>query len=97
MKNTTIPFNKPTFVGNELTYIAEALERGHISGDGKFTRKCNTLLEEIIQDSKSSNYNILYTCFGNGSVSPKYQRRGRSYHTFVHIRDNCQCLCNQGC
>jgi len=40
-----IPFNKPSLVGNELAYIQQALEAGHISGDGIFTRKCHNFLE----------------------------------------------------
>jgi dTDP-4-amino-4,6-dideoxygalactose transaminase len=40
-----IPFNKPSFAGNEVRYIAEAIERGHISGDGTFTKRCHELLQ----------------------------------------------------
>ena len=40
-----IPFNKPYFEGKELVYIAEAINRGHISGDGHFTRKCSEFFE----------------------------------------------------
>lgn len=40
-----IPFNKPTLVGNEDEYIKEAIERGHVSGDGYFTKRCHALLE----------------------------------------------------
>src|SRR3989337_252184 len=41
-----IPFNKPSLSGNEFRYMVEAVERGHISGDGEFTRRCEALLEE---------------------------------------------------
>jgi dTDP-4-amino-4,6-dideoxygalactose transaminase len=40
-----IPFNRPALVGDELRYIAAAVERGHISGDGLFTQRCQALLE----------------------------------------------------
>lgn len=40
-----IPFNKPCFEGKELVYIAEAINRGHISGDGTFTKKCAELFQ----------------------------------------------------
>jgi dTDP-4-amino-4,6-dideoxygalactose transaminase len=40
-----IPFNKPSLTGAEFQYISEALGRGHISGDGHFTKKCHQLLE----------------------------------------------------
>jgi dTDP-4-amino-4,6-dideoxygalactose transaminase len=40
-----IPFNKPSMVGNELEYIAQAVQSGHISGDGVFTKKCHAWLE----------------------------------------------------
>lgn len=41
-----IPFNRPCFEGNELAYITEAMKTGKISGNGLFTRKCSTFLEE---------------------------------------------------
>src|SRR5690348_2898996 len=40
-----IPFNKPAIAGNEYAYIADSLARGHISGDGYYTRECQALLE----------------------------------------------------
>ena len=42
----SIPFNKPFIVGKELYYIAQAVQSGHLSGDGVFTRKCNAWLEQ---------------------------------------------------
>ncbi len=46
MENEKIPFNKPFIVGKELYYIAQAVQNGHLSGDGCFTQKCNCWLEE---------------------------------------------------
>ena len=40
-----IPYNKPFIAGNELAYIADAVSRGQLSGDGDYTRKCNAWLE----------------------------------------------------
>jgi len=41
----SIPFNRPSIVGEEARYMAEAVARGHISGDGEFTRRCAQLLQ----------------------------------------------------
>ena len=41
-----IPFNKPTAVGPELANIADALARGHLSGNGYYTKRCQQWLEE---------------------------------------------------
>ncbi|WP_216907213.1 dTDP-4-amino-4,6-dideoxygalactose transaminase [Synechococcus sp. CCY 0621] len=41
-----IPFNKPYLTGRELHHISEAHARGQLAGDGHFTKKCNTWLEE---------------------------------------------------
>ncbi|HET9652949.1 MAG TPA: dTDP-4-amino-4,6-dideoxygalactose transaminase [Usitatibacter sp.] len=43
-----IPFNRPTIVGREYEYMAEAVRRGHIAGDGHFTRQCHALLEKSV-------------------------------------------------
>lgn len=41
-----IPFNKPYFTGKETDYIKEAVASGHISGNGKYTKKCQQFFEE---------------------------------------------------
>ncbi len=43
-----IPFNKPHLTGRELSYMAEAVVNGHISGDGGFTKRCQTILEQSL-------------------------------------------------
>ena len=40
-----IPFNKPGLVGHELTYIADAILRGHSAGDGRYTSLCHDFLQ----------------------------------------------------
>jgi dTDP-4-amino-4,6-dideoxygalactose transaminase len=52
VSSCSIPFNKPGLVGNEIRYVLEAIERGHISGDGAFTAKCNALLEQELGAAK---------------------------------------------
>jgi len=47
-----IPFNKPCLTGNEFNYVSDAIKQGHASGDGPFTRKCQSLLESILVTSK---------------------------------------------
>ncbi len=41
-----IPFNKPYMTGKELWYIAQAHHNGWLAGDGGFTKRCNTWLEQ---------------------------------------------------
>lgn len=41
-----IPFNRPTRTAHDLPNIQQALERGHLSGDGPFTKRCHQILEE---------------------------------------------------
>jgi len=40
-----IPYNRVTLTGSELAYIHEAVERGHLSGDGSFTKRCHEILQ----------------------------------------------------
>lgn len=42
----TTPFNKPFIIGPELDYIADAVARGHLSGDGHYTKLCHQWLEQ---------------------------------------------------
>ena len=41
-----IPFNKPHLSGNELDYIKDAVNSGKLSGNGKYTKKCQHFFEE---------------------------------------------------
>ncbi|MEN6435839.1 MAG: dTDP-4-amino-4,6-dideoxygalactose transaminase [Anaerolineaceae bacterium] len=48
-----IDFNRPHLTGKEMEYALQAYENAHISGDGNFTKKCNAILEEVIQAPKA--------------------------------------------
>ena len=39
------PFNKPYITGKEVHYIYDAVASGHISGNGKYTKKCQQYFE----------------------------------------------------
>lgn len=52
MKEIKVPFNKPSFTGNELEYISNAVSNAHISGDGPYTKKCHELLEKRFNAKK---------------------------------------------
>jgi dTDP-4-amino-4,6-dideoxygalactose transaminase len=47
------PFNKPFVTGNELDYIQGAIDNGHLSGNGSFTKLCQAWLEEGIGCQKA--------------------------------------------
>jgi dTDP-4-amino-4,6-dideoxygalactose transaminase len=42
----SIPFNRPAVVGRELEYLAQAAASGHLAGDGPFTKRCESLLQQ---------------------------------------------------
>lgn len=41
-----IPFNRASLAGKEFEYIKDALDNMHISGDGRYTKKCQEFLEK---------------------------------------------------
>jgi dTDP-4-amino-4,6-dideoxygalactose transaminase len=43
-----IPFNKPHATGREFGYIQQAIDGGHLSGNGPFDRRCGEWLEHRI-------------------------------------------------
>ena len=47
-----IPFNRPCFQGKELVYIGEAIGGGQISGNGRFTERCQTQLSSALDGAK---------------------------------------------
>lgn len=48
-----IPFNKPYLTGKETYYIQDAVYSGHLSGNGKYTKKCQTFFEEKYKFKKT--------------------------------------------
>jgi dTDP-4-amino-4,6-dideoxygalactose transaminase len=48
-----IPFNRASFLGDEEQFFAEALSRGHISGNGIFTKQAEQRLTELVGGQKS--------------------------------------------
>lgn len=42
-----VSFNKPPYIGKESEYVLDAVNKGHISGDGEYTKKCAKKLEEL--------------------------------------------------
>jgi dTDP-4-amino-4,6-dideoxygalactose transaminase len=43
--DAVIPFNRPHVTGAELGFINEAIQAGHLSGNGAFTARCDAWLE----------------------------------------------------
>jgi dTDP-4-amino-4,6-dideoxygalactose transaminase len=50
---SAIPFNKPYLTGREMRNIAEAHRSGKLAGDGAFTRRCHSWLEQQLPGSKA--------------------------------------------
>ncbi len=48
MPDTIVDFNKPCIVGKEYDYIADSIRLSHISGDGLYSKKCHSLLENTL-------------------------------------------------
>jgi dTDP-4-amino-4,6-dideoxygalactose transaminase len=48
-----VDFNKPCVTGRELEYMAQAVNSGHISGDGNFTMKCCQVLQNVLGVQKA--------------------------------------------
>lgn len=48
-----IDFNIPPHIGSEETYIATAINKRKIAGDGDFTRKCHLLIEQLTSTPKA--------------------------------------------
>ncbi len=53
MNTQRIDFNRPITVGKEYEYMKQAIESGHMAGDGPFTKKCNAFLENNLGVAKA--------------------------------------------
>jgi len=52
MDKVKVPFNKPFITGKELYYIADSVMQGQISGNGFYTRQCESFLEKYTHCNK---------------------------------------------
>jgi dTDP-4-amino-4,6-dideoxygalactose transaminase len=50
---SAIAFNRPHTTGREVELIADAIARGHFSGDGYYTRRASELIESLTSTSRS--------------------------------------------
>lgn len=53
MTGIKVDFNRPILAGNEFEYMRQAVENGHLSGDGPFTKKCHAFLENKLGTKKA--------------------------------------------
>ena len=51
-RDAEISFNSPELMGRELEFMQEAVSRRHLSGDGYFTRLCQSRLEQWLGAEK---------------------------------------------
>ena len=58
-----ITFNIPPYIGEEFTYIKQAIDNRKICGDGPFTRKCNHWFEE-----RTGSPKVLLTTSGSSAL-----------------------------
>ena len=58
-----ISFNIPPCVGDELTYVKQAMDSHKICGDGQFTKKCNDWMEKRFHAKK-----VLLTTSGSTAL-----------------------------
>lgn len=56
-----IPFNRPYSTGQEATYLLDAIARGHLSGDGYYTKQCHAWLEKKLGTHKAL---LTHSCTG---------------------------------
>lgn len=48
-----VPFNRPHVGGKELEYVSEVFANRHLAGNGAFTSKCHTWLQDTVGCSKA--------------------------------------------
>ena len=81
---TRIPFNRPSPAGNELDYVAEAIESGHLSGDGPMARRCQEAVERGARGRNRVPDAVRHACSGDGRAAPGHTAGRRGGLPLVH-------------
>ena len=71
-----IPFNKPAFLGPEMEAMSLAVQSGHLSGDGVYTKRCHAMLEQITGAAKVCCDHLLHACAGDDCLTVECAARG---------------------
>lgn len=66
-----INFNVPPYVGDEDKYVLDAIHSHKISGDGKYTKKCNSWMEEHFNAPK-----VMLTTSGSTALDMAFELCG---------------------
>ena len=66
-----INFNVPPYVGDEDKFVLDAIHSHKISGDGKYTKKCNSWMEEHFNDPK-----VMLTTSGSTALDMAFELCG---------------------
>lgn len=48
MPEPRIRFNRPTFVGSEIAYVTDAIQRGRLAGNNLYTQRCQQILQDVL-------------------------------------------------
>ncbi len=54
----TTPFNRPFIVGQELSYIVDAVQKGQLAGNGFLHQSLSSMDSKAIQHRKSIAYSF---------------------------------------
>jgi hypothetical protein len=90
--SANIPFSRPPITGRELGLLAEAIERRELSGDGHFSRQCESRLVKRLGAKRAL---LARSCTGALEMAAilAISRRGRGDHAVFHVRFDGKCGC----
>ena len=85
-----INFNEPPYMEKSIDYIRKAVENKKICGDGEYTKKCNTWLEEHTGTKKAL---LTTSCTHATELAAILSEIRRSNYAGLYLCINSRCFC----
>ena len=85
-----IQFNQPSISGNELNYISDAIKKGHISGDGFYTKACHSWFKKNYKTRKEAAVDAQEIVNNRVQEYMNWRKSQSAFSIIKLYRDDCE-------
>jgi dTDP-4-amino-4,6-dideoxygalactose transaminase len=96
MSDYQVRFNRPFVAGNELSYVADAMQRGRLAGDNLYTQRCHEFLQRLLGVPKALLKTSCTHALEMAALLLEIGPGGRGDRAVLYLRVNGERFCAAG-